>query len=316
MIDESYAKVSKEIPGFKTFPEFSKLTFAHKPAYDTFIRDFPPIGDLQFANLMTWWDSLDGVLTSQLNGNLIVQYWRPGDEKRSGLSLIGTNRVDETICIIFDYLRERGSPVRLVNVPEFVVSEVQYPALFNFSEERAYHEYVVPFSNFYPLKNITGYRYRKVQRLLKKYGEVVSKPLDLQIKENVDFLIEKTDMWWKKNLNDFGSVGKEAIKKTIYHADALDMENVCLFAGDKLLGFCMYQVPADKRYVICLHVKATQNDMLTFELIAHEFSKWFSDQGHLYANLTEDWGRLRLRMFLLTLGPSNFFRKYTVEPVN
>lgn len=318
------AKESSSIPhnqpvsSFATFPEFSTLTIKHKEEFQTFVSPFPPIGDIQFATLLTWWDSLDGVQVAQLNGNLVVQYWRPGDEARSGLSLIGTQAVDETICTIFDYLRERNQPVRLVNVAEFVVSEVEYPAMFSFHEERAYHEYIIPVANFYPFKNITGYRNRKIQRLFKKYGKdnLVSKSLDLQKQANVDLLIEATDTWWKKNLNDFGSVGKETIKKSIRHANALGFENVCMFADDTLLGFCLYQQPSDKRYVICSHIKATQNDTLTFELIAYMLGQWFGNQGFTYGNLTEDWGRLRLRMFMLTLGPSNFFRKYTVEPAN
>ena len=156
---------------FKTFPEFSKLRLEDKDEYEAFIKNFPPIYDTSFAGLMTWWNGLDNMSVSFLNDNLVIPYWLPGDEKHAGLSLVGTNSVDESICTIFDHLREKGEPVRLVNVPEFVVSQVKCPSMFNFKEDRRYHEYVLPFSNYYPLKSMPAHRSRKVERQLARLGE-------------------------------------------------------------------------------------------------------------------------------------------------
>ncbi len=140
------------LTSFKTFPEFSKLTLEDREAYEALIKDYPPIYDISSPSLMSWWNTLGGMSVSILNGNLVVPYWMPGDEKRSGLSLIGTNAVDESFCILFDYLRERGEPVRLVNVPEFVITNVRYPSMFNFKEDRARSEYILSVSKFYPIK--------------------------------------------------------------------------------------------------------------------------------------------------------------------
>jgi hypothetical protein len=56
--------------------------------------------------------------------------------------------------------------------------------------------------------------------------------------------------------------------------------------------------------------------MLGFELIGHLFAKYLADRGVDDVNINTDLGDLRLRMFMLTLGPTNFFRKYSVEPVH
>lgn len=304
---------------FKTFPEFSKLTLADKAEYEKFIKDFPPLGDISFAGLMTWWDSLNGVSIAELNGNLVVQYWRPGDEASSGLSLIGTNQVDVSICTIFDFLRERGDPVRLVNVPEFVISEIQYHDLFHCTEQRKYHEYVAPLDRFYPLKNITnGIKRHRISRILKRLGEdeIIMKSLELRSVPQLDLLLDAAEEWWPKNLNNFGQVGYEAMKKCILQSEELEIENVCIFASNKLLGFCLYQLPSDRRYAVLLHVKATHKDAVSFELFSYLLSRWFAERGAMYANLTEDWGRIALRMFLLTLAPVNLFRKYKVEPAS
>lgn len=301
---------------FKTFPEFSKPTLADREEYESFIKDFPPIYDISFSGLMTWWNTFDEMSVSTLNGNLVIPYWLPGDENRSGLSLVGTNNIDESLCVLFDYLRSSGEQLRLVNVPEFVVSNIGYPEMFNFKEDRSYHEYILPVSGFYPIDNMHGHRRRRVERQLKRTGgqHVVTKSLDLRQQENRVFLWNKTLEWQPKGINNYGRHEQDTMKLCIENAESLGIENVCLFVGDKLYGFCLYSFGQDKSYTSVKHIKATHVSMLGFELIAHTFAKWFSEQGVIHVNVCADFGLMRLRMFMLTLGPRNFFRKYIIEP--
>jgi hypothetical protein len=301
---------------FKTFPEFSKLTLSDRRQYEALIQNYPPIYDISFIALMTWWNSMDTMSVSLLNNNIVIPYWLPGDDKHSGLSLIGSDKVDESICTIFDYLRERGEPVRLVNVPEFVVSNVKYPAMFKFTEQRVYHEYILPISGFYPIKNMTGYRRRKVERQLSRADGrgIVTRSLDLSLQKNRDVLWNATLQWQPKGINNYGKIEQDSMQFCIEHAEALGVENVCLYVGDELYGFCLYQLNRDKNQVQVKHIKATHVTTLGFELIAYFFAKWFAEQGVLYVNVCADHGLMRLRMFMLTLGPHNFFRKYKVEP--
>src|ERR1700729_1753334 len=116
-----------KVARFKTFPEFSKLTIANKKEYEALISDYPPIYDLSFSSLMTWWNPLNSMCVAQLNDNLVMPYWLPGEGVHSGLSFIGTNKVDESLCVIFDYQQSKGEVPRLINVPEFVINSIQYP---------------------------------------------------------------------------------------------------------------------------------------------------------------------------------------------
>lgn len=303
----------------KPFPEFTRLTYADKAAYESLIRDYPPINDISFTALMTWWDSMgEGILLSNLNGNLVIPYYLPGDEVNSGLSLVGKNKVDESICTLFDYLRERGEPVRLVNVPEFVVANIQFTELFNCTEQRRFHEYVVDTSCFYPLKNLAVYKRKRIEYILRKVGEerIVLKSLDLHSESDRKLLLDTAERWWTRNINDFGTVQKEAITQCIMNAEELGIENLCVFVEGKIYGFCLYQHTQDRRYVIIPHIKGTHERTLGFELIGYLFAKWFAERGITYGNLTSDRGLLRLRMFLLTLNPTNFYRKYKIEPAD
>src|SRR5689334_20268559 len=90
---------------FSTFPEFGRLTLKDKAQYEAYIRDMPPVDDISFSALMGWWNPLDNMSVAELNGNLVVPYWMAGAERHSGLSLIGTENIDQSIATIFDYQR-------------------------------------------------------------------------------------------------------------------------------------------------------------------------------------------------------------------
>lgn len=94
---------------FKTFPEFSKLILADRQKYEKLIADYPSVSDFQFTSLMTWYVGyqLEAPSISTLNGNLILSYWLSGNEAHSGLSVVGTHAVDETICTICVSARSR-----------------------------------------------------------------------------------------------------------------------------------------------------------------------------------------------------------------
>lgn len=134
---------------FRQFPDFTKLTLADKSRYEAEIADFPPFSDISFATLMIWWNTLDSCAVAKLNDNLVISYWLPGDEAKSGLSLIGRNKVDESMCTILDYLEAEGKAQKLVHVPEFVLSAIKYPEylllLLNQSMTSVYCQYLASF---------------------------------------------------------------------------------------------------------------------------------------------------------------------------
>ena len=301
---------------FKTFPEFSRLTIADRDEYESYIESYPPVSDISFALLMTWWNTTDNMAVALLNGNLVLSYWIPGDEKHSGLSLIGTRRVDESLCILFDYLRDKGDPVKLVNVPSFVLNRVQYPELFSFKEDRRYDEYVVPVVNYYPLENITVPKRIRIRRRLRALepSEVIVKELDLTDSEDKKLLISLGDAWRHKNINNYGTHERDAMKIAIDEARQLGVHCISLFVDGELYGFCLFEYMLDEQYVTVIYVKATHQSSLGYELMLYKFAEWFSAKGVTYVNLGADMGLMRLRMFMLTIGPTNFFRKYAIYP--
>jgi len=317
MANSSHASDDNQTKTFKTFPEFSKLTLADRERYEELIKDYPPISDISFATLMLWWNQLGSLAISLLNGNLVISYWLPGDERRSGLSLIGKHNVDESLCTIFDYLQERNEAPRIIQVPEFVVSHMHHPELFRFEGERTLDEYIIPIDKFYPLSHVISYRRHRIRKFLSGVdeGRISVRSIDLSQEENRSLLLDSVKLWPKKGtINAPSKMSEEALHASVAEAEQLGIENVCLFVGGTLHAFLLYQSPADKRYVIFAQAKLSYELPFLFDYVAYAFAKWFAERGVTQVNLDVDFGIPMFRIIKLALGPQNFFRKYTVEP--
>jgi hypothetical protein len=301
---------------FNPFPNFTKLAFDDKEEYERLIQDLPPIADISFAGVMGWWGLHVAPEVALLNDNLVLSYFLEGDSKNSGLCLIGANSVDESICTLFDYLRDQDQEPRLVHVPECLIDNMRYPELFNFKSERGYDEYIVGLSHYYPLSGSPRMLRYKVDRFVEKLVDqrVQAGPMDLSIEQNQATLLRAVQAWPTKGINHLSTREYEALQNAILHADELGLRNVCLRINNRLHSFLLFQAPSDKRYVTLEYARMSYELPNIFSFATYMFAEWFSQQGVEYANLCMDYGKPILRVAKLTLSPVNFFRKYTLEP--
>lgn len=303
---------------FATFPKFSKLTLEDRDVWEDLVADYPPISDISFPAMMTWWNSLGAIRVSQLNDNLILSYWMPGDEKNSGLSIVGTKKVDETICSIFDYLKERGEEPRLVHVPEFVLQNVQFPEMYACKGERAYDECILQVKKFAVVENIPLLSRRRIRRFLINHGEegFSVKQLDLSQSQNKQALLDAHERW--KNMSPFNKLNQaaeEAMYEYIHKADKIGVENLCFYFNGQLHAYILFSWPASNKYALTTFGAFSFERPGLFEFAGHKFAQWFDEQGVEYLNIDIDWGNIAYRSLQLMLGPSHFFRKYTIKPV-
>jgi hypothetical protein len=302
---------------FNQFPEFSKLAYKDKHAYEAFIAQYPPISDIAFPTLMTWRNQLDSLSISILNDNLVISYWLPGDEKHSGLSLIGTNKVNESIATIFDHLRGQNQPVRLVHVPEFTMGYIEHPAMLTFTHEPEYDECILEVGRYYPLQRDVPHRQRKVKQFISEIGEknIAVRCLDLVSRNNRELLLATTKKWLSQGvINKHVLMEMEAMKAALLHAEELGLEAMGIWIRDELAGFSIYQLPADRQYVILCHLKIDQSISRMFEFALYAHAKYFADKGITLVNIENDWALPHLKATRLILRPADFFRKYIVEP--
>ncbi len=301
---------------FKTFPEFSKLTLEDKREYERLIKDYPPISDIAFPSVLAWWEDVNNAKVALLSGNLVLPYWLAGDENITGLSLIGTQNIDESLCIIFDYQKQRRERPRVVNVPEFVIANIQHPNMFTCKEQRNYHEYLVDPANFYPLANMRSIWRKRAEKRLKAINgqRIYTTPINLNTDANRFLLLEQLDKWQSRNINNYGNLEREATSFLIAHAQNLDIKAVGMYVEDHLYGYCIYHKPVRDTAVV-YSLKATHKKELGYELLSYLLAKYLVEDNVTTVNLNADYGLLGLRMFMLTLGPTNFFRKYSIDPV-
>jgi hypothetical protein len=302
---------------FKTFPEFSKLTLADRGKYEKLVHDFPPVADLQFYELVIHWNALDAASVSLLNGNLVLSYWMLGLEKNSGLSLIGTNDVDRTLCELFDHLRQTGQQVRLVHVPEFVVEHIQYTDMFRLKPERRFDEYILDLSKLNNMQEMKAFQLKRVQKFMArtKGMRVVVKPIDLMSKQNQELMLRCREEWKNRGvINYIVRHVNDMIEVAIQQSEAVGLHALGLYVEGELKSFVLYCKPADKRYVIISHALESSEIPYTYDYMVYAFAGWWADQGITSVNIDSDLGIPLLRAIKIALGPSNYFRKYTIEP--
>lgn len=308
---------SKPADVFKTFPEFSKLTFADREKYQKLTAHMPPACSSSFFNLMTWWNTLDTAAVAVLNGNLILSYWLPGDAKRSGLSILGDRKLDETICAIFDYLRASQEKVRLVHVPEHVLKNLRYPELFRCSPVHSDDEYVMSVAQFYPLANIHPIKRFRAKKFMARHPEtsIQLKYLDLDLEENRLLLSESIEYWQEgSETEDFVAYMDDALRISMENWHELDARNVCLFVDGELQAFLIYFYTQDKRYVTLGSAHFSNQHANLFDYALYMFGQHFSDRGVSFVNANSDLGLSSLRMTKLAMGPDHYFRHFTIEP--
>jgi|ADGO01.1.fsa_nt_gi Uncharacterized conserved protein len=301
---------------FRTFPTFTKLTLADREEYESYIKDFPPISDIAFPSLMIWWNSLGGLKVSRLNGNLVISYWLPGDEELSGLSLVGTRNIDESICTIFDYLSENNELPRLVNIPDFVVQNIRYPELFRFRVAGSADEYLLSLHKFASIDAMPQLMRMRARRFLKDFDGlgVEIKPLNLHSARIRQLLLDSTAAWPLKGINNINKLEREALPGAVAYAPMLGLQGVGLYIAEVLQGFCLYFPTNDKDHAIISHARVNYELPRIFDYVVHTFARHLTSEGFKYLNIHGDNGSQKMRVLKLALKPAGFFRKYTIEP--
>lgn len=302
-----------------TFPEFTKLTFENREDYERMVRDYPPFSDISFVTLQIWWNLENQLSVAELNGNLVIHYYLPFDPENSGYSLIGKDKLEESANTIFAYLREQHEPVKLVHVPEFVVSQMDHGRNIQFEEEIDYNEYILDSRALASLEDAAhGRTRRKVNRFKREVGErnVEIRELDLSSEEVQNELFEAVIAWEQvhSSENDPDHTEHQAIKKTLTHAKHLDIRHIGLYVDDKLHAVVLYHRPEGSDHFIIHHLKVDYSIPYIFDYMTHHIADKAAKEDVNFLNMEMDLGIERLRQHKMGLRPVDFFRKYTVSP--
>lgn len=304
-----------------TFPEFVNLSLEDKNEYNKLVVEHSPFSDLSFTTLHIWWNLNEKLAISLLDGNLIIDYQNPYDEKNSGLCVIGKSNIYESIHTIFEYQKRRGDKVRLVHVPEFVLKKVEDTERekLNIEEEVDYNEYIVDSEALSSLTNSDlGRVRRKVKRFLREVEDrsIEIRSLDLTKSENREIVFASIAEWQKKypKENDPEATENKAIITALTNCDVLEMCNICLFIDGELQGVTLFHVSHDKKYYIVNHLKVNYATPFIFDYMTHLLAAHAHKHSVPYLNMEMDLGIDGLRQHKMGLRPIEFFRKYIISP--
>lgn len=309
--------MNKPAQVFAQFPEFTALNYKHKRIWEEIIAEFPPISDYSFAVLMTWWSSLDTVKIALLNGNIVICYWIPGDEKNSGLSLIGRRKIDESICTIFDWQKARGDKPRLVHVPEFVLEQIEFPELYRFDSDRGYDECVLSTERFASLEKMPMVMRSRVRRFMLDYAEedVDIRELDIESPSVKEAVLTQNNYWKRQGFfNNLGSYEYQSFIVSIQNAERLGFSALGIYVCGVLHGFLIYQEPAQSSCVLINYARFSYELPRLFEASIYCLAKYFRNNQVLSVNIDSDYNDRVLRAAKVVLGAKEYFRKYTIQP--
>lgn len=302
---------------FAQFPKFTALTVNDKDAYEEFIYRFPPCGMLAFGSLMTWWSALDAPKVAWHGENLIISLWLPGHEEYSGLTVLGEKSIDETICAVFDFQRERGEEPRLTHVPEFVVSKIRFPEMFRFDGERDHDECIVDVDTLANPSSLPLHKQWKLNRFFSEFGEDRAKIglVDLTSVYERDKLLEKVENWRDKGgLNTSSRHEEDCIKRAITLGDKYGLYSVGLFVDDNLEAFVIMEKSPYEGYEHITYGRFSYGFPYFMEMTIYKYAEWFKSEGVKMVNIEADFGIPVLRQIKLSMSPRNFLRMYTIQP--
>jgi hypothetical protein len=302
-----------------TFPDFLPLTLEHKEMYNQLVADYPPFSDISFTNLHIWWN-LDGKLAaSRLNSNLVLNYSLPFDPEHSGYGLIGRHKIDESLQVIFSFLKDQGRPARAVNVPEFTIERIKHKQAYKIYEEPDFHEYIMGAQQLAELAGRDhGRTRRKVQRFRRESEghEIRVQPLHMSTPEARQNILKVIKHWHQQypSQNDPERLEEQALENTLTHAPHLETQSLGVFIDQKLHGLTLFHITPDKNHYIVNHLKVDYQYPYIFDFLTKKLAEHAVKNGVEYLNMEMDLGIEGMRQHKLGLRPVMFYKKFTVEP--
>lgn len=315
--DRSHKKRKKVPSSIPVFPKFRELTFADRELWGSVIADYPAVSSYSFGELMTYWSILDNVKVSQLNNNLVIEYFFPGAEEMSGLGIIGTANLDESICNIFDWQKENDRQPRLVHVPEFVIERCKYPEMFKFEATREYDECVLDLSVFSSISKLSPGKRAKIFRYLVDHDEnkIEVREMDLTNRYQRELFLGIVGDWAGTGpYNGIYGLEDTLVRESIENAEELGDRALALYVHGEVQSILVYEHGLDDETILVAYARFNYEQPKLFEFAVYKYSQWAYKKGYRFVNIQSDFGLQKLRSTTLGLGPSSFVRKYTLEP--
>lgn len=304
------------------FPQFRKISLDDKYWYDEFYRDFDVYADFCFQNLIIWLNQRDDLELSNLYGNIVIRFtdsfWLT-DRSTQTYSLLGRNKINETLFEVFMFQRSIGITPTVEMVPATVFKSLAATNSLKIVEDRENAEYVIDATMLSTMEGPSLRSFREDCRsFIKKHGEHTQvKCLDASDPSIIRLLINSFHTWDNAyRHNDLDRHEAITINNIFQYAEPLSYSALAIYVKDKLESFVLFHAVPQAEWLMpnCIKVSYQYQDL--YDYTVHEFAKYTTEQGKQFMNFEQDLGMPGLRHYKESLRPVRFLNKYTISPLS
>lgn len=299
--------------------QFSTLHFDHLEEYNDFIKQYEPHGDFTFNNLMSWLALFDTVSVAKLNGNLVLKFFDAFYSFEPSFTVLGSNKAEETLQTIFEYLKSKKLKQELVMVPDYFVKALKKETNFTIELDRDNCDYIYSTKKIthHDIPELRAFR-RQINYFLKNYAQhVKTYSFDLKPVENRIKLINSLHSWdnvYTAGSNDQKRVEGLSIDRALLNCSRLDYRCLVLEGPDGIDGFSIFQLPPQEKFAVFNYIKCDYSKRSIFDFLFFCTVSYMQTLGVEFVNFEQDLGIEGLRYHKQKLGPVRMLEKFIITP--
>ncbi len=294
------------------FPNFIALGPQHIQEINNMVSGFPEYSDYNPASLLAW-DVNDDTQISNLHGNLVVRF-RDYMDGSQFMSLLGTNKVKESMRLVSNYAQRNDIEATLKLVPQETMDELSVYDNCDITSDRDNYDYVIGLEE---VSRLEGKKFRKVRREIntfaKRHGDdSVIKVLDLGNASHVDDMLSVFHAREALKPNNDDADELAAMQRLIRLRGHFSLVAWGVYINDKLEAFVLMEQTSDTHLVE--HFCKGNTDYYGInQHILVSFCREYRDRGFTEMNIEQDLGIHGLRHFKEELNPIAYRKKYSIE---
>lgn len=297
------------------YPIFTKLDINLKDKITSITSQFAPYSDFNFTSLYCW-NVDDSTEVSLLYGNLVI---RMPDylTRRLTYSILGNNRIDESLKILID------AAGQINMVPEIVFESISNKSDFVIVEDRDNFDYIY---ELHHLAHLPGNKFKKKRNKANVFTrDHASYELEVRTTREltahqIKRLTEIDHEWARLTARDEGDILSErkALSLLLQNSSEFDPIVTEIIVDGEIKAFSINEVLHDK-FAICHFEKALSTHHVHLNtFLSSVVAKELQKMGCTYVNWEQDLGLEGLRQSKMSYHPINMLKKYTIklaEPV-
>jgi len=297
-----------------TFPRFTTITRSNVSLIKSATSMLQDHSDFNHLSLVSYNYHGENKM-SMLNENIVIKFIDYVD-KTPFLSLVGTNKIEETLATLFNYSEMNGGiaiKLLLAEVKSILGENENYV----FTEDEDNFDYVLSVDNILELK---GKDHKNKARAISKFRQLYPNAifnLSIDINETLTKNIKDTlDKWVELNKEKTSLFEIEINALLNFLTQHHTFNNILIttcYIEETMVGFSISEI-IEKKYAMNHFMKTDISFSGSFDALDWYTAKKLKETGVEKINIQQDLGLPGLRYKKKKSMPIKMFKKYQVSP--